>query len=130
MDCLSTIAAVGLHLGSMHFPQENFNNFNPGAYVRSECEVLYGQPQIGTFYNSENAMSFYGALEFEYDREAVLTPFLLVGAVTGYDTYPVVPLISAGGRLLLGDVGIALGYSPPFGDLGAHVVHLAVEFRF
>lgn len=133
-DCLTTIAAVGLHIASWH-ADIGFNNFNPGGFVRSECEVLYGQPQAGVFYNSEDAVSVYAALEFEYDRDATVTPFLLIGAATGYDAYAVVPLVNAGFRFgpFSEDVpvAIALGYSPPCGgDCGSHLVHVALEWRF
>lgn len=133
-DCLTTIAAIGLHVASWH-ADPDFNNFNPGGFVRSECEVLYGQPQVGVFYNSESRMSAYAGLEFEYDRDAPITPFLLVGAATGYEEFPVVPLVNAGFRFgpFSDDVPIAfaLGYTPPCGsDCGDHVVHLALEWRF
>ena len=132
--CLSAVAAVGLHLASWHaYP--GVNNFNPGGLVRADCEILWAQPQIGTFYNSESNVSFYGALEWEYDRDAFLTPFLTLGAATGYKVYPVVPLVSGGLRALfdipfIGDVGVGVGVTPPFGEYGTFVVHAVVDLRF
>ena len=127
--CLSAVAAVGLHLASWH-ADPGYNNFNPGFFVRSDCEILKAQPQFGTFYNSESKISAYGALEWEYDREATLTPFLTLGAATGYEAYPLVPVVSAGWRILFGDIGVGAGYTPPFGDYGSHLIHAVVDLRF
>jgi hypothetical protein len=132
-DCLTTIAAIGLHVASWH-ADPGYNNFNPGGYIRSSCEVIGGQPQAGAFYNSEESLSVYAGIEFEYDRDAVATPFILVGAVTGYEAYPVVPLVNAGVRFgpFSDDVPVAfaLGFTPAFGDYGSNLVHLALEWRF
>ena len=128
MSCM-TLAAIGLHLFSLHSGQQ-FNDDTLGGFARADCEVLGGQPQVGAFKNSENNTSIYAALEYELDRDAILTPFGVVGAATGYESYPVVPLINGGVRLLIGPVGFALGYSPPFGDYGAHMMHFAMDVRF
>lgn len=99
-----------------------------------DCEILYGQPQAGVFYNSEEGVSAYAGLVFELDREAVVTPFALVGGVTGYEEYPMAPLISAGVRAGPFDddvpVAIVIGYTPEIEGKGSHLVHLALEWRF
>lgn len=132
-DCLTTIAAVGLHIATWHADLD-FNNVNPGGFIRSDCEILYGQPQIGAFYNSEYDFSAYAGLEFELDRDASVTPFLLVGGVTGYDDWPVAPLVHAGFRFGPFDkdipLALAVGYSPEIGDQGSHLIHFALEWRF
>ncbi|MGI9435669.1 MAG: hypothetical protein ACR2Q4_12720, partial [Geminicoccaceae bacterium] len=81
------------------------------------------------------SVSAYAGLEFELDREAEISPFLLVGGATGYDEFPVVPLASVGFRLGPFDddvpVALAVGYTPPCGsDCGSHLVHFALEWRF
>lgn len=133
----AALAAVGLHLMSWH-PQDHngeLESVTPGAYARAECELLGGQPQLGAFDNSLGWPSVYAGLQFELDRHAVFTPFVLVGGITGYTDEPVLPLLHVGLRLgpFSDDLPMALGigYSPPCGDgCGAHVVHAAIEWRF
>lgn len=132
-DCVTTIAAVGLHIASWH-ADPGFNNINPGGLIRSDCEVLFGQPQVGAFYNSEENFSAYAGLAFELDREADVSPYLLVGGVTGYDDFTVAPLANVGLRFgpFDDDVPVALlvGYTPEVSGKGSHLVHFALEWRF
>lgn len=142
-NCFSTIAAIGLHLGSWH-AEPDYNNFNPGLFARSECEILRGQPQIGVFYNSEEEVSVYAGIEFEYDRDAMGTPFLIIGVATGYERAPIAPLVNIGFRFgpISDDfpIAIALGFSPAVGNPckgvatgcrePSNLIHLAVEWRF
>jgi len=115
MGCLTT-AAIGLHLLSWHSYSE-FNNINPGVYVRTECGI-----QVGAFYNSERNLSVYTT----YTLESKHHPFFaFVGGSTGYQYAPVVPLIGAGVKLW--DFRIA--YIPGFEKYNTpHVLHLTFEF--
>ena len=97
--CLSTVAAIGMHLASWH-ADPGFNNLNLGGLVRYDCVILGAQPQLGTYYNSERGVTAYAALEWEYNREARVTPFLVLGAGTGYEVAPLVPIVSTGFRFI------------------------------
>lgn len=131
MSC-AAIAAAGLHLASWH-ADPGFNDFNPGGFVRADCEILYGQPQAGVFYNSEERPSAYGGLVFELDRDAPATVFALIGGATGYD-FPLVPLVNAGVRLGPFDddlpLALVIGYTPAIEGKSSHLVHFALEWRF
>ena len=45
---------LGLHIGSQHFPAQQYNNFNPGAYYIHDNGAT-----VGTYYNSERRQSVY-----------------------------------------------------------------------
>lgn len=64
----------GLHLGSYHNPAQEYNNFNPGVYMRDPEGM-----QLGVFRNSYKKTSVYAAQMFEYKYVDVL-----VGVATGY----------------------------------------------
>ena len=119
MNC-AEVAAIGLHLVSMHFPDE-YNDRNPGAFVRMDCGI-----QAGVYYNSEDRMTVYGA----YLAETSDGPISLWGAAglaTGYRASPIVPTGMVGVR-----VGpFRLGYMPAIPKAGnPHLIHLAAEWRF
>jgi hypothetical protein len=67
-------SVAGFHLGSYHSPARDYNNFNPGVYLR-EPDGL----QFGIFRNSFERTSLYGAQLFSYKYADVL-----VGLATGY----------------------------------------------
>ena len=46
------VAAYGIHIGSHHFPAYQYNNFNPGLYVRMKSGLT-----AGAYYNSERRPS-------------------------------------------------------------------------
>lgn len=123
MGCIKIIAA-GLHLASWH-ADPGFNNVNPGAYVRTECNVV-----VGAFYNSEERTSVYAGYVLSTDIGPV-QPTLLLGGATGYDFAPISPLISPGvGVNVAEGVMLRVAYLPKFADNMTHTLHAAVEFRF
>src|SRR5687768_5347830 len=65
---------VRLHLGSIHFPQRDFNNSNPGLYYRSDAGWT-----AGAYRNSLRRTSAYAGHTWQWDRLA-----LTAGGVTGY----------------------------------------------
>lgn len=107
-------ATIGLHLGSMHFPAKDFNNVNPGIYIKTENNYV-----AGGYYNSIRKPSFYLGKNFEYKMFS-----LTVGGVTGYDRLPITPLILP--SVKLGDVRITV--VPPVAGISA-VVHVSYEWK-
>lgn len=72
-----TIASlvIGVHLASVHFPQEPYqNNNNPGWYVKTQSGLT-----LGTYRNTINRDSFYLGQTFSHE------PFsLTLGIISGY----------------------------------------------
>src|SRR5438045_253932 len=56
---------VGLHLASVHLPKRDFNNTNPGLYVRTD-----GGWTAGAYRNSLNRTSAYAGYTMEWGRLA------------------------------------------------------------
>lgn len=104
---------IGLHLGSQHYPSQNYNNFNPGMYVRFNNDYT-----IGGYYNSERKMSFYIGKTYDWKNFSVT-----VGGITGYNktAYPmIIPSVK------LGNFRIAL--LPKVESGGSAVIHFMYEF--
>lgn len=110
---------VGFHVGSVHFPARDFNNFNPGIYYRTDSNW-----QAGVLYNSERHVSFYGAKILQRGRFA-----LALGAITGYERAKVVPLVAPSFAVIESPEFTArILYLPKVESTGAHALHLVVEF--
>ena len=74
---------LGLHIGSQHFPAQQYNNFNPGAYYIHDNGAT-----VGTYYNSERRQSVYAGWTWDSG------PWRLqVGAITGYERRAVLPMV-------------------------------------
>lgn len=108
--------AIGLHVGTYHFDRTaGYNEFNPGVYARAERHT------VGVYYNSfRKTSAYYAYRAFSYGRTSVH-----VGAVTGYERAPVVPLVVA--EYALTD-HTRLVLIPPAPQAGGGGVHFAVEF--
>ena len=105
---------LGFHLGSQHFPAQQYNNFNPGVYYIHDNGAT-----IGTYYNSERRQSVYAGWTWDSG------PWRLqLGAITGYKSHAVLPLIAP---------SVALGYGfrlivlPKIERGGSTVIHLMWE---
>lgn len=123
LNC-AKILAVGLHLGTMH-SQDGYNDINPGAYIRTDCNIV-----AGAYYNSESNMSAYAGMVFEKPLGR-LAPFVVVGAVVGYESYPVAPLLTPGLGIKVSDrVAVRLVYLPGGIEKSPHGLHAALEFKF
>ena len=131
-----TIAAVGLHLGSVHVDPERWlerhgiNNANTGAYVRFDSGLT-----VGTFRNTLSNQSVYAGWtwqpkSFAMGSALTLTPAVTLGAVSGYPG-GVKPLVVPS-LLLSGtsDWGLRVGYLPKTKQTGSHVVHFMIERKF
>ena len=115
----TAVKAVGIHLGSHHFPARDFNNFNPGAYVRWSNGIT-----AGAYYNSERRTSVYAGYTYDWGPVAVT-----VGAITGYKNDKEMPMVVPSIRLgVIGQTTFSLAYVPRTGRNSAHAVHLMGEF--
>ena len=111
---VANAGTLGLHIGSQHFPVQQYNNFNPGAYYIHDNGATGG-----TYYNSERRQSVYAGWTWDYG------PWRLqVGAITGYERSAVLPMVVP---------SVALGYGfrltalPKVGRDGSAVIHLMLE---
>ena len=113
---LAHAGTLGVHIGSQHFPAQDYNNFNPGAYYIHDNGAT-----VGTYYNSERRQSVYAGWTWDSG------PWRLqVGAITGYERRAVLPLIAP---------SVALGYGfrltalPKVERDGSAVIHLMWETK-
>jgi len=72
--------ALSLHLGF----NNDYNAIHPHVRYTENSAIA------GAYYNSENAVSFYGGKRWEFGEIG-----LEAGAVTGYTTAPVLPYLRA-----------------------------------
>jgi len=117
----------GVHVGSQHFGKnaDAFNNFNPGVYV------YHNGWTAGTYYNSERRQSAYAGYTFEWHLGGRWTAAATVGAITGYSTAPVLPMVvpSLSGRITE-DVSLRVAFVPAVSKHGASALHLSIERKF
>ena len=113
---LAHAGTLGVHIGSQHFPAQDYNNFNPGAYYIHDNGAT-----VGTYYNSERRQSVYAGWTWDSG------PWRLqVGAITGYERSAVLPMVVP---------SVALGYGfrltvlPKVERSGSSVVHLMWETK-
>lgn len=115
MSDFLTIAAIGLHMGSVHLPAEDYNNFNPGVYIVNEQGYV-----AGGFYNSHRRASFYVGRQLQLYGPVTV----VVGGITGYDRAPVVPMLVPSVRL---SEHFRLSVLPPVWGMST-TLHLSVEW--
>lgn len=107
---------LGLHIGSQHFPAQQYNNANPGAYYIHDNGAT-----VGTYYNSERRQSMYAGWTWDSG------PWRLqVGAITGYERGAVLPMVVP--SVALGH-GFRLVVLPKVERGGSSVVHLIWETK-
>ena len=113
---LAHAGTLGVHIGSQHFPAQQYNNFNPGAYYIHDNGAT-----VGTYYNSERRQSVYAGWTWDSG------PWRLqVGAITGYERRAVLPMIVP--SVALG-YGFRLAVLPKVERDGSSVVHLMWETK-
>lgn len=106
---------LGLHIGSQHFPAQQYNDFNPGVYYISDQGWT-----AGTYYNSERKQSVYAGKSWDYG------PFRLqAGFITGYSR-PVLPMVAPSVGL---GAGFRLTVLPKVERDGSAVIHLMYEVK-
>ena len=107
---------LGLHIGSQHFPAQQYNNANPGAYYIHDNGAT-----VGTYYNSERRQSVYAGWTWDSG------PWRLqIGAITGYERAKVMPMVVP--SVALGH-GFRLTVLPKVERNGSSVIHLMLETK-
>lgn len=114
-----TIHSYGMHIGSQHYPSRDFNNLNPGGYVRWD-----GGLTIGGYYNSERRMSAYAGYTTSWGPATIT-----VGAITGYRRAVLPFVIPSLTIAQAGNVSARLAVLPKVERSGSTVVHLMLEFK-
>ncbi|HZE91316.1 MAG TPA: hypothetical protein VE029_06345 [Rhizobacter sp.] len=122
---LSALAAsaradtIGLHVASQHFPEKNFNNFNPGLYYRTDAGWT-----AGFYRNSLRRESVYGGYTWSYAGIELTT-----GLVTGYQHKVQVLAVPSLTLFTYKGVTPRLAYIPRVEKkVGAQVLHLMLEY--
>ena len=116
MSGMAHADTLGFHLGSQHFPAQQYNNINPGVYY-----IHSSGATVGTYYNSERRQSMYAGWTWGSG------PWRLqVGAITGYERRAVLPMIVP--SVALG-YGFRLAVLPKVDRDGSSVVHLMWETK-
>lgn len=127
LSCAPTFAddveeSIGMHLGSYHSPAKDYNNVNPGFYVRTE-DGMKG----GLYHNSHKRLSIYVVREWQFELPYDWRAGLSIGGVTGYKL-PVTPLIAP--TLYTPEYNnfrLGITYFPKVEESGSHIIHLGVE---
>jgi hypothetical protein len=122
---------VGVHLVSHHSSyRQPWNDTNPGLYARWSNGLT-----LGTLRNSERAQSVYAA--WSKDWPLLQTPSasvhagITLGAVSGYQRAPLLPLVAPSLRIGIGahaGLRTTLLLNPT--KTGASAVHLSAEWSF
>lgn len=115
---------VGVHIGSLHFPNRDFNNVNPGLYVRDR------DWQAGAYLNSYRHTTAYAG--YVWKLKEVWGPLrkyeMFTGGATGYgDVWsngPIAPMVVFSYRF---ETGLRLSLIPPT-PKNSGVLHLSKEF--
>ena len=113
-----TDCSAGVHIGTYHADRDaGYQEFNPGAFAQCRGAT------VGAYYNSERRVSVYGGRTFEWGYFNVT-----VGAITGYKTGAVLPLVIPGVKL--GDSGWRLLLVPPVPGAKNDMTALHVAYTF
>lgn len=124
------VHTAGVHIGSKHFPQNNWNNSNPGVYLRgtiNNAGLANGDYVVGTYYNSERRQSAY----IGYVYPVMDNVDVVLGVISGYNRMAVLPMVVPSVHVPLVDGWNArLSFLPKIERSGSNVVHLSVERRF
>ncbi|MEO8151578.1 MAG: hypothetical protein ABI605_00810 [Rhizobacter sp.] len=110
---------IGFHIGSQHIPAKTYNNVNPGIYYRTDEGWT-----AGAYRNSLRKNSVYAGYTWKFGALDVTT-----AGVTGY-FHKVQPLLVPSLSLFtFHGVTPRIAYIPRVEKkIGAHVLHLMVEF--
>lgn len=115
---------IGVHIGSHHFPNEGYNNFNPGAYFKHDNGFT-----VGAYLNSYRKVSVYAGATYSFGPVD-----FTIGGITGYQGKVqnggyVSPLIVPSIALpAVNGISPRIAYLPKVEKGGAHVLHLMLEF--
>lgn len=135
LDLLCCVAAVGIHLGSVHVDQNEWlkankpNNVNPGVYVEFDSGLT-----LGTYRNTNRDQSAYVAYTHHFGKVGPLLPSVAVGIVSGYRDGLKPMIVPSIALEVHPHIRPRLSYAPKIDSgaarTGAHIFHLSVEYRF
>ncbi len=113
---------VGIHLASQHFPQRQFNNTNPGMYLKLDNGLT-----AGWYRNSERGHSQYiGWTGTLWQITNSVSLEVTAGAITGYRRADVLPLLVP--SLRIGELNaVRITLAPPIGKGASTALHLSIE---
>jgi hypothetical protein len=121
------IAHFGLHIASVHVPQYNYNNANPGIYVRMESGMTYG-----AYYNSERRMSAYAGYTYDFNDTFSVTVGVISGYKMGGEKTRIMPMVVPTMKLgKIGETTFRLAVIPQLTSSkrqGSTVIHLMAEW--
>lgn len=123
---LDEVVAYGIHIGSKHFPQYNYNNVNPGVYVRMKSGMTYG-----TYFNSERRTSVYAGYTYEFNDRFAVTVGLVSGYSLGKEKTRIYPMIVPSMKLgKIADTTFRLAIMPQASskNFGSTALHLTAEW--
>ena len=114
-------ATLGAHVATYH-DEPGYNNFNPGIYTKLENGLT-----VGFYYNSNRRMSAYVGYTLETPGKWFA---LTVGGITGYDRWPVTPLVVPSVRIGDDELALRVSFVPKVEKSGTNAVHFSVEHKF
>jgi hypothetical protein len=110
---------IGLHIGSHHMPSKDYNNSNPGMYYRADEGWT-----AGFYRNSLRKDSVYAGYTWKFGALDVTT-----AGVTGYFNKVQPLLVPSVSLFTYRGITPRIAYIPRVEKkIGAHVLHLMVEF--
>ena len=106
----------------------NERNIGLGLRITQSPEVSY---QSGFYKNSEHSWSIYGGIDWTPLHLGPFSAGVAAGIVTGYDTYPVVPVGTLIVRSTLSSrIDVMVRYLPPIIPKMTSVAAIEVAFKF
>lgn len=126
-----SVHTVGVHVGSKHWPQAEWNNVNPGVYLRGSINSSAWAPNgdyvVGSYYNSERRQSAYVG----YIVPVAPGVDVIVGGISGYRRATILPMVVPSVHFPLVDNWSArVSFLPKVEKSGANVMHLSLERKF
>jgi len=120
-----SVQSIGVHLASYHFPQNDFENVNPGLSVR-----LHNGATFGAYRNSIGRLSAYAGWTWDTDFHG-WRPAITAGVVTGYERADVMPLLVPSiSTPAVDGFRARFTFVPQIEKGGASAVHLSIERDF
>lgn len=122
--CEASADTMGLHVGTIHLPNDGYCNANPGLYYRTD-----GGWQVGVYRNSICRASFYAGKAWETDGEGLRFGAFL-GAATGYHV-PIMPMALASVSMpFTGQMRARISFAPILHEKAGAILHLSFEKEF
>jgi len=103
-------------------------NYGLGIRYKVDEDISY---QSGFYQNSEHSLSLYGGIDWTPLHLGPLAFGASLGLVTGYETFPVMPMATLVGRASLTDrVDITVRWIPPVTPKVTSVAAVELSIRF